>query len=163
MKNQFEIIGVGKYQVPQVKISYVTEGYEIYKRPQITSSKDASSIFFEVWDKKTIAHHEEGYIMLLNRANKILGIEMISKGGQAGTVFDPKIVMQHAILSNSASIIICHNHPSESLNPSSADKDICNKIKAACEFHDIKLLDFLIIIPSTLTWGYYSFLDEGIL
>ena len=42
-------------------------------------------------------------------------------------------------------------------------KEVCNKIKAACEFHDIKLLDFLIIIPSTLIWGYYSFLDEGIL
>jgi len=66
-------------------------------------------------------NHEEFWIILLNRANKVLSRHLISKGGQAGTVADPKIIFQIALENHAASIILTHNHPSGNLKPSQSD------------------------------------------
>lgn len=57
-------------------------------------------------------------------------------------------------------MILTHNHPSGTLNPSEADKSITRKIKSAGEFLDIKVLDHIILTPSG---KYFSFADEGLL
>jgi DNA repair protein RadC len=65
-----------------------------------------------------------------------------------------------ALKAAATGIVLCHNHPSGNLQPSSADIEITKKIESACKFLDIKLLDHIIISPSG---GYYSFIDEGLL
>lgn len=98
-------------------------------------------------------------VLLLNRSNKIIHFEMISKGGITGTIADPRVILKLALNNNATSLILCHNHPSGNLQPSKADKDITEKIIKAASLMDIKILDHLIVSEE----GYFSFLDEGLM
>lgn len=98
-------------------------------------------------------------VVFLNKANKINHFEIISKGGITGTVADPRIILRRALEENATSIVLCHNHPSGSLQPSKADEDLTKKIKEAAGYFDIRVLDHIIVSEE----GYFSFADEGIL
>ena len=98
-------------------------------------------------------------VLFLNRANKVNHFEIISEGGIAGTVADPRIILKKALEEDAVSLILCHNHPSGSLKPSKADEELTWKIREAARYFDIKVLDHLIVSDD----GYYSFADEGIL
>ena len=127
---------------------------EISSRQSIKSSKDVYEIFEPLVSDLP---HEEFWILLLNRSNRIIGKSKVSQGGVAGTVIDTKLIMKSAIENLASSIILCHNHPSGNLNPSGSDIDITNKIKTAANCLDMKLLDHIIVTDHS----YYSFLDEG--
>lgn len=129
------------------------------KRQKISSSRDAYDLLLKNWNLDTIEHCEEFKILLMNRSNAVLGIMPVSKGGISGTVTDVRIILQAALKSNASGLIICHNHPSGSLNPSESDNKITQKIKSAGELMDIQLLDHLIITAE----DYYSFADNGLL
>jgi len=112
-------------------------------RPQILSSKDG---FNCIAPMLADLDHEEFWIILLNRANKVISKERISAGGVSGTVVDSKLIFRKVLETAPASaIILCHNHPSGQLRPSQADIDITQKIKRAGETLDISVLDHLII------------------
>ncbi len=129
---------------------------DVKERPQITSSKDAYELLaVQVEDLP----HEEFWILLLNRANRVIAREQISAGGIAGTVVDPKVIFNKALSHLASSIILCHNHPSGNLRPSQADRAITKKLKEAGKLLDIAVLDHLIIAGNR----YYSFADESIL
>jgi DNA repair protein RadC len=123
------------------------------EKPQVTSSKDAYNAIATLLADLS---HEEFWILLLNRANRIIGREQISSGGMTGTVVDAKIVFRKAIEGQACAIILCHNHPSGSLYPSQADIRLTKKLAKAGEALDITVLDHLIIAAT----GYYSFADE---
>lgn len=125
-------------------------------RPQVRSSRDA---YQNILPQLVDLPHEEFWVLLLNRANCIIGKERISSGGIAGTVVDPKLVFRRALEYSSSSIILSHNHPSGNLNPSKADIELTRRLKSAGESLDIAVLDHLIISER----GYYSFADEGLL
>lgn len=125
-------------------------------RIQVTSSRD---IFQAIKSQFADLNHEEFWIVLLNRANKIISKHLISKGGQAGTVADPKIIFQTALENHAAAIMLAHNHPSGNLKPSQADLDLTRKLKSAGLLLDIAVLDHLIIANNV----YYSFADEGVI
>ena len=146
------------FQVAEVQVIY-TPKFKISSRPQIKSSKDTYEIFRNNWTPGTIEHHEEFKVMLLNRANRVLGIDNVGKGGISGVVCDPKMVFQAAIVANASSIIIAHNHPSGNLKPSQADLDLTKKLKKGADVLDIMLLDHLILTEES----YFSFADEGLL
>lgn len=129
---------------------------EIIEKKQIKSSKDIFEIFA---NKLGDLPYEEFWIVILNRANKIIELKKISTGGVHGTVTDVKIIMKYAIEKTASSIIVCHNHPSGNIKPSKSDIEITNKIKKAGDFLDIPLLDHIIVSDSK----YYSFTDENIL
>ena len=76
-----------------------------------------------------------------------------------GTVADPRLILAAALKVGAVSVILCHNHPSGNLKASRADEELTQKIKCAAAYHDIKVLDHLIISNE----GYYSFTDEGLL
>lgn len=127
---------------------------EIVVQPQITSSEAVYQIFHPILaDLK----HEEVWVLLLNRANKILKKIQVSKGGVAGTVVDIRLIMKEAIDSLASAMILCHNHPSGNSNPSGDDDSITQKLKEAGLIMDIRLLDHIIVCDHT----YYSYLDKG--
>lgn len=128
------------------------------QRPKITTSQDAHKILLDSWDTDKLEFVEQFKVMLLNRANKVLGVVEISSGGVSGTVADPKLIFVAAIKTNSSAIIISHNHPSGNLKPSQQDIDLTKRIKEGGRLLEIQLLDHLIIT----TEGYYSFADEGL-
>ena len=74
---------------------------------------------------------EEFWVLLLNRANRLIKKEQISSGGVSGTVADPKIIFKAALDQYASSIILVHNHPSGNLKPSQADIKLTNKMKEA--------------------------------
>ena len=142
----------------------VSEVELIYKKKESTAnakkidtSKIAFDILFSLWDKNKIEYVEHFYVLYLNRANKVIGSMLLSTGGCVGTVVDVKVLIQGALLSNAQAIVIAHNHPSGSLTPSNNDLDITSRIKTACNYFEISLLDHLIIAENQ----YYSFKDEG--
>lgn len=104
-------------------------------------------------------NHEEFWILLLNRANKIVNKIKISIGGISSTLADPKIIFQKALENKASSIILVHNHPSGDCSPSDLDKQLTKKLVQAATYLDLLILDHLIIT----THNYYSFADESIL
>lgn len=103
--------------------------------------------------------HEEFWVIFLNNSNKIIEKQQLSKGGITGTLVDVRLILKVALQLGAIAIILCHNHPSGSLQASRADKQITNKINSACKELDIKLLDHVVITNST----YFSFADSGII
>ncbi len=127
------------------------------KRPQVRSSKDA---YLSIASIIADLDHEEFWLLLLNRANRILARERISSGGTAGTVVDAKQVFRRALeVSTCTSIILVHNHPSGNLQPSGSDLQLTRKLVQAGRNIDVLVLDHLIIGQRS----YYSFADEGVL
>ncbi len=129
---------------------------DVFNKNKITGSKDAADYFFPILGD---LNHEEFWVMLLNRGNKIIDSFMISQGGISGTVIDVRIILKPAIDKLASSIILCHNHPSGTMQASDADLKITKKIKNAAEMLDITVLDHLIIGQNQ----YLSFADEGML
>jgi len=101
--------------------------------------------------------HEEFWIILLNRSNRIIKPLQISVGGVSGTVADIKMIFKSAIENLASSLILVHNHPSGQLTPSKSDKELTQNIVKAGHILDIPVLDHLIFTDH----GYYSFVDEG--
>ncbi|WP_413999356.1 RadC family protein [Flavobacterium sp. W1B] len=128
------------------------EAVELIK---ITSSKMIFEIMQPIIGELA---HEEFWIVYLNNSNKILSKSQLSKGGITGTLVDVRIVFKTALEMGATALILCHNHPSGTLVPSDADKQITKKLKLAGDNLEIKVLDHLIVTEN----NYFSFVDEGI-
>ena len=129
---------------------------DLRERPRVTSSRDA---FNAIAPLLTDLHHEEFWVLLLNKASEVFSRERLSTGGMAGTVVDGKILFKTALDARAAAVIAIHNHPSGSLQPSQTDIDLTRRLRKAGELLDLPLLDHLIVSER----GYYSFADEGML
>lgn len=127
---------------------------EVIEQPQITSSKDVFNLFHPILAD---LNYEEVWILLVNRANKVLKKVQMSKGGVTGSIVDIKMVMREALDSLASGIILCHNHPSGNTIPSKEDDAITFKLCEACKVMDINMLDHIIIYDK----AYYSYLDKG--
>ncbi len=129
---------------------------DIKIKSKITGSKDVAEYFQPMLGD---LNHEEFWILLLDRGNKIIESFRISQGGITGTVIDVRIILKTALEKGATSIILCHNHPSGTLQASDADLKITRKITDAAKIMDIPVLDHIIIGNDK----YFSFADEGIL
>ncbi|HMI05700.1 MAG TPA: DNA repair protein RadC [Pedobacter sp.] len=123
---------------------------------KVVTSRDAFEVLLPVFAD---LNHEEFWILMLNRANFVIGRYLISKGGQAGTIADPKIIFKTALEHNAAHIILAHNHPSGNPKPSDQDIRITKKMVEAGKMLDLYVLDHLIITNKL----FYSFGDEGLI
>jgi DNA repair protein RadC len=141
-------------EVAEIKVSYSTANTPKVK---ITSGDVAFELLLSLWDLETIELQEEFKVLLLNRANEVLGIYPLSRGGISGTVVDQRLIFAVALKCNATGIIICHNHPSGKLLPSEADITLTKSIGKCADLLDINLLDHLIITKN----GFYSFSNEG--
>lgn len=123
-------------------------------RERIFSSKSVIDLF-----QPALADlpHEEFWVLLLNKSNRIIERIKVSQGGVGGTVVDPKLVLKHAVERLASALIVVHNHPSGNPQPSDKDIAITEKLKNAAQFFDIALLDHVIITDGEC----YSFADNG--
>ena len=126
------------------------------EKPVVQTSKDIAQYLKAVLKDFT---YEVFAVLFLNRANKINHFEIISRGGITATVADPRIILKKALEEDATSIVLSHNHPSGSLKPSKADKELTKKIIEAAKYLDINVIDHIIVSEE----GYYSFADDGIL
>lgn len=142
--------------VSEVKTSLVKIS-SLKDLPSVRTSSDAWEFLMQKWDNSSLEVFESFYCIYLNRSNKILGYAEIGKGGISACVVDVRLILVKALQCLASGIIIAHNHPSQSLKPSTADIQITKKIKEAAQLLDISLLDHLIVTTEN---RYFSFADE---
>ena len=141
-----------QYKVCEVKLTYKSK-IKASEREKILSAENAYKILLSVFDSETIQFK----VILMNRANKVLGVCHISEGGLNETSADIRIIMQAAILGNASAIILAHNHPSGNIQPSMQDDQVTKRVKEIAKLIGINLLDHLIITDET----YYSYSENG--
>ncbi len=146
------------FQVSEIQVSYRPK-FKASERPKVSTSEEVYHILFNHWDLDKIELQEQFKVLLLNRANRVIGIYEVSSGGMAGTLADPKLIFSAALKSCASGIILSHNHPSGNLKPSQADIGLTHKLKTAGSFLDIQVHDHIILTAE----GYYSFADEGLM
>lgn len=123
---------------------------------QVSSSRAAYEILFPLIGELP---HEEFWILYLNNSNKVIHKAQLSKGGITGTMVDVRLVFKAALEMGAVGMILAHNHPSGTIKPSTADKQITSKLKDAAHALDIKILDHIIVAQDR----YFSFSDEGLI
>lgn len=127
---------------------------EIGERYKIVS---AESIYDYMRPRIGNLDHEEIWVIFLNRANQVMMSNCMTKGGATSSVFDVKQVMKRALVEGAEAIVLCHNHPSGALLPSTPDDNITRACAQAAKYLDIRFLDHVIVSAT----GYYSYCDSG--
>lgn len=136
-----------------------------FKRPlhsemvHISSYEDASKFVKNEIQNGFINHKEYFWIIVLTRSHHILGMKEISSGTTQQTIVSIKELVQVAVLANSCSCILVHNHPSGNLKPSQCDIKLTNKAQEVFKLIDIELLDHLIITQEDC----FSFAENGLI
>jgi DNA repair protein RadC len=126
------------------------------ERPKIEASRSAFDLIkSDLMDLP----HEEFWVILLNRANRLIRTKRVSGGGVSGTVADPKIIFKLALEELASGMIVVHNHPSGNLTPSQSDIALTKKLKEGGKLLEITLLDHLIVSNEK----YLSFADDGLI
>ena len=126
--------------------------------PKITCSNDAADYVKQIMGDN-INMFEEMFILILNRANRVIGWYRLGKGGVSGVTADIKIMLKLLCTNLGSAAILAHNHPSGQLKPSQPDMDLTRKAKEAMRLVDAVLLDHVICTEES----YLSFADEGLL
>lgn len=148
------------------KLLIVSEIELVYKphlkpsqRPTVKCPKDGYDLMMKTWDLETIELKEQLKVIYLNQFKKVLGILEVSSGGVLHTVVDIRLIFGTALKANAVGIILVHNHPGGNLKPSAPDLAMTATIKQVGAFHEIPLIDHLIITSE----GYLSMAEEGLL
>lgn len=158
VNNLMEFKGIGEAKA----ISIIT-ALELGRRRRLEEAlvqpkMNSSKVVFEIMQPILgDLQHEEFWVLYLNNSNAIIDKMQLSKGGITGTLVDTRLLFKKAMELTTTAIILAHNHPSGTLKPSKADKDLTSKIKQAGVTLDIKVLDHLIITEK----AYFSFADSG--
>lgn len=103
--------------------------------------------------------YEECWALYLTSTNRIIERCRISQGGVQGTVVDHRLVVKRALELLATQLILVHNHPSGTAEPSPQDRLLTERLARAAALFDIRLLDHLIIARE----GEFSFLRHGLL
>jgi DNA repair protein RadC len=122
----------------------------------IITSRDA---YVHLSDKFQDLVHEEFHVIYLNRGNRLLSSEQVSKGGLSGTVADGKLIFHRALQLKASGVILAHNHPSGQLKPSEADLRLTSSLVSFGNYIDLQVLDHLIFCDN----AYFSFADAGLI
>ncbi len=131
-----------------VSIKMVKESSFLYQTRTISSPKDAYEMIKEQLEG---LDREQFIIACLNTKNEPTNISVVSVGSLNKAIVHPREVFKTAILSNAASIMAFHNHPSGDTTPSDQDIQLTNRLYEAGELLGIKVLDHLIIGDGSFT------------
>jgi DNA repair protein RadC len=147
----------GRYgRVPVYRVTLVKESAVQTERPQFRRSADVSTLLQTILAG---ADREHFVVILLDRKNRLIGINTASIGSLSASVVHPREVFKPAILSNAAAIVCAHNHPSGDPQPSQEDRVLTARLVEAGKVLGIQVLDHIIVGEGR----YLSFADEGLL
>lgn len=160
VKDLMKIKGIGEAKaitiVAALELGRRRKEADVEEKPKISTSKEA---FDQLKADLMDLPHEEFWVLLLNRANRVIKKKKVSEGGVSGTVADPKIIFKMALEELACGVVVAHNHPSGNLTPSQSDIGLTKKLQEAGKFLEIQLLDHVIIAGNK----YFSFADEGLI
>ena len=130
------------------------------RNPVINSPESASAFFHSVMDN--IYDKEAFVVAFLNTKNRVIDHEVVSVGTINSSLVHPREVFRNAIINKANSVILCHNHPSGDLTPSTEDINITRRLEETGKLLGIKVLDHLII-NGINQQEHYSFKAKGVL
>lgn len=146
---QMELLTVkeGEKRVPAKRVDIVSlrmvkETSLLYKDRSIRSPQDAYNLF-----KQFLGELEREYfvLMCLDVKNQPTVINVCHIGSLNASIVHPREIMKTAVLSNAASILVMHNHPSGQPEPSREDIDVTKRLAEASRIIGIELVDHLVI------------------
>lgn len=145
------------YELDVVQVRLVKEA-PWYSDSPVTSSEDVAKLMI-----KEFGDYDREVFCILNLATdgKVINANVVSVGTINAALVSPREVFKSSILSNAASIIAVHNHPSGNVHPSREDKLTTQRLREAGELLDIELLDHIII--GGRDERYYSFREDNLL
>lgn len=146
-------------QIAEVKVSY-TSKVKAKDRVLVKTSVDAYNAVRSLYDEDTIDYVESSYVLLLNRANQVIGKKLLSTGGTSSCIVDVKVIAQISLSTNAHAIIMTHNHPSGNISASDQDISITRRVKEALDLFDIRVLDHIIVTSDN---GYTSMADQELI
>ena len=149
---------MASFPVQELQLVY-KQKFKPSDRPKITTSEEAYRVLLSTWNLGTIGFIETFKILLLNRANRVIGCYEVSSGGLCGTIADPRVIFAVALKCCAVGLILAHNHPSGNLAPSQSDIDLTRKLRDGGKLVDIAILDHIIVTE----FDYSSFADNAII
>lgn len=124
---------------------------------RLLSSESAARVFGALAER---ADREHMWVVYLNSALAITGVEEVARGGQDGLAITPLDILRGVVVHGARSFILGHNHPSEDVTPSEADVSTTRALAAAAQVVGLDLLDHLVV---NRKGGYASLADRGLL
>ena len=149
--------------IGEAKAISILAACELGKRRQMESPEErpdlgtATRIYNHMHPVMQDLDVEEFWVLLMNQHYRLIKKIRISHGGITETAVDIRIIMKEAVLANATILVVCHNHPSGNLSPSSQDDHLTKDIKRASELMRIHFLDHVIITDGQ----YYSYHESG--
>jgi len=143
------------------RVTLVRDRHMQFEQKGLLNSQDAQEVLQRLIQTHGQPDREQFCVVLLNSKNKIIGLNIVSTGDLSSATVHPREVLKPAILANAASLILCHNHPSGDLTPSSEDIAMTKRIIKAAKVMGIRIHEHLII--SMYDNSYYSFADNGLI
>ncbi len=160
IRDFIEFKGVGPAKAVRLISAFeLARRCELEKWPTLSVIGSSRTAFRLLQPEFEGLQHEEFWVLYLNAANKMIAKEQLSKGGLTATLVDRRLIFNKALEVLATGIILCHNHPSGSLTPSRADKNLTKQLIQAGRALDIKIIDHLIISEKE----YFSFADSNLL
>ena len=120
----------------------------------VRTSQDVYDYFYPLLCDHVI---EECHVLLLNNMNRVIDSVKVGSGGYTGTTVDIRYVLREALLKRATGLVLCHNHPSGSLKPSTEDDKLTRSMVSACGVMNIRFLDHIIFTDRR----FFSYKDEG--
>ena len=124
------------------------------ERRQVRSAAQVYDYFYPLMRDLPV---EEFHVLLLNQSATIIDSVRIGVGGLTETVVDVRVILREALLKRATALILCHNHPSGNLRPSTHDDRLTQQVQEAAKLLNLSLADHVIFTDN----GYYSYADEG--
>jgi DNA repair protein RadC len=144
MSNSFNLDLFRKtYQGPTIRVKLVAAENAAAYLPAIpfTSSKDVMDYFSTLEQEP----REVVIATYLDNKHHVLSIEEVSRGTLTASLFEPRAILQGALLTNAAALIMVHNHPSGDPKPSAEDLSVTKSLKQLTDLLPIRFLDHIII------------------
>lgn len=152
-----EVPGIGNAKACEI-MSIFELGKRFYAKQTRKSISTAEDVWFEAADLRK--EKKEHFVCFnLDSRSKLISKEVISVGTLTTSLVHPREVFEPAIKCAAAFVILCHNHPSGSVNPSEADIGVTKRIKTAGEILGIHLIDHIIVTPQE----WYSMRENQLL
>lgn len=156
LKKKYKGVGTAKATLLSAAMTF---GARVQKSLSMVDEQMVSSthVYNYMRDSLERLNYEEFWVLYLNRANRVMFKERISKGGIACTAVDIKLIAKSAIDHLASGVILIHNHPSGNMRPSGQDDNLTRRIVEICKVIEVPVQDHLIIGPT----GYFSYRDNG--
>ena len=146
-------------KVAEVEISYKNHP-DLLQRPIVAETNDILNVIRNVESmQKNIDYKEIFYAIYVNQGGRVLSVGKVGEGTTTSCPANVREIIQSALLQNATGLVICHNHPSGSPDPSPQDLQITRLINEAAKLLQIRLLDSLIIT----SFNYFSFAERGLI